>query len=151
MRFWNVNYLVELEGRLANPGVAVSRVLKRLQKVAPATVSAPRLSVARQLQRRLAGPDVAALVAEYRAGDDMKVLAERWRLHRTTVANHLGKAGVELRRQGLAGPELAEAVRLYGEGWSCERLGERFRCVAETVRQSLKRAGVRMREPWERI
>ncbi len=91
------------------------------------------------------------MVAEYQAGAAMKVLAQSWGLHRTTVAAQLRRAGVSLRRQGVPDERLAEAVRLYGEGWSCQRLAERYDCDDETVRQTLKRAGVRLRVPWQRL
>jgi lambda repressor-like predicted transcriptional regulator len=102
------------------------------------------------VQRRLAAEQIAHLVSEYEAGDDMAVLGLRWGLHRTTVAAHLRRAGVKLRRQGVSDESLDEAVRLYGEGWSLQRLAERYGCDDETVRQALKRAGVRLRKPWER-
>ena len=55
----------------------------------------------RQIQRRLPPDQVEQLVAEYQAGDDMHELADRWGLHRTTVAGHLRRAGVALRRRGI--------------------------------------------------
>ena len=102
------------------------------------------------MQRRLAAEQVGQLVNEYEAGDDMKELAVRWKLHRTTVAAQLRRAGVRLRRQGVPAERLDEAVRLYGDGWSLQRLAERFACDDETVRQALRRAGVPLRAPWER-
>ncbi len=104
----------------------------------------------RPVQRRLAADQVAELVAEYQAGADMRELAVRWQVHRTTVAGHLRRAGVELRRQGLSEERLSEAVRLYAEGWSLQRLAERYNCDAETVRNHIRRAEVHMRRPWER-
>lgn len=80
----------------------------------------------------------------------MQSLAKTWDLHRTTVAAHLQRAGVNLRRQRLAAEQLPQGVTLYVEGWSCHRLSERFGCSAETVRQELKRQGVRVRSPWDR-
>ncbi len=102
-------------------------------------------------QRRLTADQVAALVVEYQAGADMRELAVRWQVHRTTVAGHLRRAGVELRRQGLSEKQLSEAVRLYGNGWSLQRLAERSGCGAETVRQSLKSANVQLPKPRERL
>ncbi len=89
-------------------------------------------------------------MAEYFAGDDMAVLAAQWGLHRTTVAGHLKRVGVELRRQGVPAERMDEAVRLYGEGWSLERLAERYDCDDETVRGALKRCGAPLRLPWQR-
>lgn len=127
--------------------IALARGLPELlgRPVVPAPPFAQR-----QHQRRLDPDEVAQLVAEYEAGDDMTVLAKTWSLHRTTVALHLQRAGVALRRQGLNPTQIDQAVRLYAEGWSCLRLGERFGCSAETVRQELKRHGVRLRSPWDR-
>lgn len=81
----------------------------------------------------------------------MHELAGAWQLHRTTVAAHLRRAGVPLRRRGLSAEQRAEAVQLYAGGWSCQRLAERYHCDDETVRQQLKSAGVRLRRPWERV
>ncbi len=105
----------------------------------------------RPIQRRLKADQAAELVAKYQAGADMRELVEQWGIHRTTVAGHLRRAGVELRRQGLSDEQLSEAMRLYGEGWSLQRLAERYCCDAETVRTYLKQTGVRMRQPWERL
>ena len=80
----------------------------------------------------------------------MQAIAKRWGLHRTTVAEHLHRADVEIRRRGIPTNQLYEVIRLYEEGWSCLRLAERFDCDDETVRQTLKRAGVKLRPPWER-
>lgn len=79
----------------------------------------------------------------------MKELAGRWKLHRTTVAGHLRKSGVKIRRRGIPGDQLAEASRLYGEGWSCQRLAARYSCDAETARQALLRLGIQLRAPWD--
>jgi len=48
----------------------------------------------RQSQRRLTREQVEQLIAEYEAGDTMLMFAKRWRLHRTTVAEHLHRAKV---------------------------------------------------------
>ena len=104
----------------------------------------------RQAQRRLTAEQVDQLVAEYQAGDDMTVLAARWRLHRTTVAEHLRRAGTELRRQGVPADRMDEAKRLYGQGLSLQRLAGRYDCDDETVRKALRRYGVKLRAPWER-
>ncbi len=133
-----------------------SKLLSQLRGLARALPSLadvhdpPRQAPPRPPQRRLTSDQVAELAAEYQAGADMRGLAERWAVHRTTVAGHLRRAGVKLRRQGLSDEQLAEAVRLYGEGWSLQRLTERYECDAETVRTYLKRVDVGMRRPWER-
>jgi DNA-directed RNA polymerase specialized sigma24 family protein len=144
--------MVVLTGASSKPIALVKRLGRRLPGLL-AGEEPPRLGAVRQQrqpQRRLTPEQVQMLVREYEAGDDMKVLATRWGLHRLTVAAHLRRAGVELRRQGLSDEQLGEAARLYGEGWSLQRLAERYQCDDETVRKYLKRAGVRMRRPWGR-
>jgi hypothetical protein len=108
----------------------LSGLLRRLGADLPALLAAPPASGTapareRQQQRRLTPEQIGELVEQYVSGDDMRVLAERWCMHRTTVAGHLQRAGAELRRQGLDDQQLKEAIRLYGEGWSLERLGHR--------------------------
>ena len=123
-------------------------VFRRLADGLPALLRRrprPQPARARQAQRRLVQDELDQLIQGYKAGDDMKVLATRWRLHRTTVAAHLRRAGVALRRQGIPSSQIGEAVRLYSEGCSCQHLAARYACDAETVRQTLRAAGVQMR------
>jgi DNA-directed RNA polymerase specialized sigma24 family protein len=103
-----------------------------------------------QVQRRLTSDQVVQLIGEYEAGNSMLMLAKSWRLHRTTVAEHLRRAGIPVRQRGIPAEMVAEVIRLYEEGWSCQRLGDRYGCDDETVRQSLRRAGITMRKSWER-
>jgi DNA-directed RNA polymerase specialized sigma24 family protein len=109
----------------------------------------PRVKPTRQRrsQRRLAGEQVAQLVAEYQAGVGVLELAARWKVNRGTVAHHLARAGVELRRRGLSPGQIEEAVRLYGEGWSIRQVAARHGCDYETVRRALLRAKVKLRPP----
>jgi hypothetical protein len=102
------------------------------------------------MQRRLKPEQVDQLVAEYQTGESMLYLAKRWQMHRTTVADHLRRAGVAVRERGIPADRLGEAIKLYADGWSCKRLADHFDCDDETVRQTLKRAGVKLRAPWER-
>jgi hypothetical protein len=102
------------------------------------------------MQRRLRPKQVEQLAAEYQAGDSMLHLAKRWQLHRTTVAEHLQRAGISVRQRGIPVAQLDDAIGLYREGWSCQRWAERYDCDDETVRQTLRRAGITLRKPWER-
>jgi DNA-directed RNA polymerase specialized sigma24 family protein len=144
---------VVLTGARSKQNARVRRLARALPDLLAAREDRPSVEAdrrERQPQRRLTPEQVEQLVQEYEAGDDMRALAGRWGLHRLTVAGHLRRAGVELRRQGLSDKQLAEAGRLYGEGWSLQRLAERYGCDDETMRTYLKRAGVQMRRPWER-
>jgi lambda repressor-like predicted transcriptional regulator len=144
-------YVVALRGRSSNQLILVARLAKELPNLLRQRPQRSTPHEQRQTQRRLTAEQVIQLVREYEADDDMTVLANRWQLHRTTVAGHLRRAGVALRRQGIRTEQMNEAIRLYGEGWSCQRLAERYGCSAETVRQALRQQTVQIRKPWERI
>lgn len=104
----------------------------------------------RQQQRRLPADKVEQLVAEYRAGDAMTVLAQRFGVHPMTVTAHLKRAGIDLSRKLLTEPEIDEAV-LYSSGWTLERIaspnprGHRHNHSAQTYCR-----GVLRRKPWDR-
>jgi hypothetical protein len=73
-------------------------VLRRLAAELPALLRRrlrKKTVTNRQVQRRLKSEQVDQLVAEYQAGDSMLQLANRWRLHRTTAAEHLRRAGLK--------------------------------------------------------
>ncbi|PLS80658.1 hypothetical protein CYG49_04565 [Candidatus Saccharibacteria bacterium] len=142
--------MVGLTGGSSKQSVLLRRLAEGLPALLRRRHGRTRPVKPRQPQRRLTAEQVEQLVREYEAGNDMTMLATRWGLHRTTVAGHLRRAGVTLRRQGIPDERLGEAVRLYEDGWSCQRLADRYKCDDETVRQALKRAGVRLRAPWER-
>jgi transposase-like protein len=89
-------------------------------------------------------------VQQYQAGDDMRVVAERWGISRKTVAEHLRRAGITPRRKGLSPDQVQAAVDLYAAGWSLMRIGERFGCDHGVVLRALNQAGVQLRRPWER-
>ena len=134
-----------------------SNFAARLRRLAGELSSLPRRgsrqakrSKPRQAQHRLTRKHRDQLVAEYLSGASMLTLAKQWHLHRTTVAEQLRRAGVEIRQRGIPVERLDEAIRLYGEGWSCQRLAERYGCDDETVRQALKQHRVQMRKAWER-
>jgi hypothetical protein len=100
-----------------------------------------------KVRLRLSRDQVAQLVSEYQSGTEIYELAQCWGLHRTTVAAHLRRAGVERRQRGLTEQQLDEAARLYGAEWPLRRLAERYDCDYETVRRGLLGCGVRMRDP----
>jgi hypothetical protein len=72
----------------------------------------------RQRQRRLTAEQAAQFVSEYRAGTSMLQLAERWDIHRTTVVEHVHRAGVQVRQRGIPPQRLGDAVRPTQAGWS---------------------------------
>jgi DNA-directed RNA polymerase specialized sigma24 family protein len=133
----------QLRGRIRRLADQLPAVLKR--EARPASARQP------QQQRRLNRDHVTELVRQYLAGRAMHELAELYGMHRTTVAAHLRREQVPLRRTGLSAESMNAVIARYGQGWSCQRLAERYGCDAETVRQALKREGIVLRRPWERL
>jgi len=111
-----------------------------------ARAPAPPAAHTRQRQRRLTAAQVAQLVAAYQAGADMKTLAQRWGVHRQTVAAHLRQAGVPLRQKGLTPEQIAEAASLYAGGWTLARLGGRYGCHPTVVLRAFQRTGTPRRD-----
>ena len=142
--------IVALTGGSSNQAPRLRQLAGELSSLLRRRLRKAKRSKPRQAQHRLTSKHRDQLVAEYLSGASMLALAKRWGLHRTTVAEHLRRAGVGIRQRGIPAEKLNEAIRLYTEGWSCQRLAERYDCDDETVRQTLKRAGTTLRAPWER-
>jgi transposase len=83
----------------------------------------------------------------YRDGESITHLAQRFGIHRVTVAALLRRHGVELRRAGLTSDHVAAASKLYADGWSLVKLGRKFGVDAATVWRALRGSGVTMRSP----
>jgi predicted transcriptional regulator len=107
-------------------------------------------AVIKQHQRRLPPGEVARLVAEYRAGNTMTVLAERYGVHPMTVTAHLKGAGIDLTPKRMSESEIDKAVYLYTAGWTLERIADRLGVTAMTVQRRLVARGIPRRRPWER-
>jgi hypothetical protein len=78
----------------------------------------------RQVVRKLQPQEVESLAAEYLAGVGVQELASRYRVHHTTVALLVRRAGVTMRRRGLIADHITESAQLYREGWSVARIGK---------------------------
>jgi hypothetical protein len=136
---------VGLTGASSKQKAQLRRLAASLPDVLARSEPAPPVAN-RQQQRRLSAAQAAELVAQYQAGDDMPVLAERWGISRKTVAEHLRRAGVTPRRRGLSPEQVQAAIELYGAGWSLARIGERFGCDHSVVLRALEQAGVPRRD-----
>ncbi|MGH3450169.1 MAG: hypothetical protein ACRDQW_05460 [Haloechinothrix sp.] len=73
----------------------------------------------------------------------MREVAEHFRVHRTTVAIHLGRRSVPVRRGKLTGEQVAETGALYGQGFTLAEIGERFEIGQDTARRAVLAAGGR--------
>jgi len=70
------------------------------------------------VQRLLSTDQINQLVAEYQQGATQAELADRFGMHRRTIAAHLDCAGVLRRSAGWDDTTLAEAAALYESGAS---------------------------------
>ncbi|MDO5092504.1 hypothetical protein [Buchananella hordeovulneris] len=91
-------------------------------------------------QTLLTASEVDALVGDYLVGISVKVLAERYGLHRATVFSHLRRRNVPSRRLGLGIDE--KAVRLARAGVSMRAIDRRMDVDRKTVRAALVKAGL---------
>jgi DNA-binding CsgD family transcriptional regulator len=139
---------VEVTGQLSNHSVAglVARlhlsltsrdqVLHPHPKAADATVTP---SPPRRRQRCLSDDQVRSLVEAYKAGIAINELAAEFHVHRSTVLDHLNRAGTKRRHPAVDSHQVEEAAQLRGAGKSFRDIGRHFGVHASTVRQHLVR------------
>jgi IS30 family transposase len=132
---------------LSNPSTPVQRLLG-LAKAWPDTpdgvVAAPqgeRLRTAKQLRES----EVDELVAGYRAGASVYVLARQFGVHRGTVGRLLRSRGVDTTPVALTPAQVKLSAELYEEGWSLVKIARHFGVSENTVHRKLRAAGVAMR------
>ena len=80
---------------------------------------------------------VDELVALYREGATLVELGERFSVHRRTVAAHLVRRSIPIRRRGLDESDVTEAVELYEGGSTLIEVGLRFGVSQQAVRRAL--------------
>ena len=71
-------------------------LLQTLLEIAPSGTLEPITPANRQVQRRLRPPEIAELVAGYRAGATIYELAGEFRINRNTVSATLEREGIPL-------------------------------------------------------
>ena len=91
--------------------------------------------------------DIARLVAGYKAGQSLSILAMEYGIHRRTVAAHLEQRGVRRRviQRKLTNEDVDEAARRYRAGESLATVGIALNVDAATVRRQLHAAGLTIR------
>lgn len=79
------------------------------------------------------------MAEEYRAGDTVAVLVERYGVHRTTILGHLERMGVPRRanKRKLTDAQVKDMKRLYRLGLSFAELGRRFGVSGDTAKKEL--------------
>jgi predicted DNA-binding protein (UPF0251 family) len=97
------------------------------------------------VQTFLTASEVDRLVADYQAGVGVLELADRYGIHRATVAAHLRRRSTPRRGAGLDVNERAEAVRLYRQGMSLRALARRMGVDRKAIRSTLVEARMSIR------
>jgi DNA-binding CsgD family transcriptional regulator len=91
-----------------------------------------------QPQKRLSPDEIELLVQDYTNGEcSIYDLADRFGIHRQTVAQHLKAHGLELGRTSLSSEEITRVHELAGLGWSPNRIGVQMQRDPKTIRALL--------------
>lgn len=133
---------MELVGHYSN----TDDLLRRLERIRQ-TPHKPRSAANRtpkRPQNRLTADETATLLQGYEQGETLDNLAERFGIHRTTVLNHVQRAGME-RRIGIIDRHLDKAQTLYASGLSLAAVGTQFGVGKDAVRQAFHRHGIPVR------
>jgi len=99
--------------------------------------------------RHLTQVEIAELVAARQAGTQIKDLASRFRVHKSTVIAHLERAGVPGMRwpgKTLTPEQVQDAAWLYQSGLNLIEVGARFGVDRRQVSRALREKGVLLRD-----
>jgi len=143
---------VEVKGQLSNPhsklNEKVNLITRGLEEVKQ---QPPREQRVRQTKhqplRPLTDQEADQLVSRYREGMSVQVLAAEFKIHRTTVLDHLERRQVNRRRneRKMTDELVEEAAELYRAGASLAKLGRRYNVDPQTVSRELRKVGVVIR------
>ena len=101
-------------------------------------------------QTFLDAAQVDELVTMYLDGKTMREVAEHFRVHRTTVAIHLRRRSIPVRRGKLSAAQVAEIGALYDQGFTLAEIGARFDVGQDTARRAVMETGGTIRRPGRR-
>ena len=96
-------------------------------------------------QTLLRAEQVDELVARYRDGATLVELASLFSIHRRTVAEHLTRRKVPIRRGRFDPSRIHEAADLYDSGLTLVEVGMKVGAGPQAVRQALASHGVVIR------
>jgi lambda repressor-like predicted transcriptional regulator len=96
-------------------------------------------------QTLLRAEQVDDLVARYRDGATLVQLASRFGIHRRTVAEHLTRREVPIRRTGIDSSRFNEVADLYDSGLTLAEVGLKVGAGPDAVRRALVEHGVPIR------
>ena len=93
---------------------------------------------------RLTKTEVNELARCYEQGCTINQLAESYKIHRTTVMDHLKRRNVTTRvvKRRLSDANVAQAAELYAAGQSLATIAARFRVDAKTVHREFRKAEI---------
>lgn len=145
---------VVLRGQISNPPrpwhtcvqLLAEEPLSETGSDVPSLVRSSDRTSAIQKQRRLTEREIEKLTSDYQSGMTIKRLSDRYRIHRTTVYEHLDRNGVPRRQRGLSPRQIQQAGVLYESGLSLAKVGARFNVDAQTVRDRIAEEGVQIRK-----
>lgn len=138
-----------LTARFSNP-------VTPAQRVAPSENDAdgdatPTMSARNRVrdQRRLDPDQILNLVAEYFQGRSVAQLSRSWKIHRTTVMDHLKRNDIPRRpaKRKMTDTQVEQAAERYRAGESLAKLGTRYDVDPQTISRELKKIGVQIRPP----
>ena len=139
--------LVDLVRRLSNTVSPLSEVTPTLSETQVPALSASRTTRAQKRPHRLSQTERSELLARYKAGEPVSVLAADYSIHQQTLYSHVRRAEIPLRssRSGWSEAELQQAVALYQGGASLAAVGETFGVGSTTVWQRFTAADIELR------
>ena len=132
-------FLVHLTGSLYNPRTPVKRLFDAFRR-GELSGGEPRerIPTTHRRLRRLSPADINQLVREYCDGlGSVYELADRWGVHRNTIARHLKSRGLELGRLSLSSDEVRRAIELREQGHSFNAIGRTIGRDPKTVKAAL--------------
>ena len=102
-------------------------------------------------QRRRSVQTNADILATYREGTTVSVLAEKYGINRRTVSAVALRGGGSLRYRLIGPKDLILATDLYESGMSVASIANRPSVAPNTVRSALRGAGVAIRDRHRRV
>lgn len=144
--------MVDLRRYFSNPRKPIKTLIRRVLQGAKANnfrLQSTQLSdgrgpvreKSRQSQTRLSASIRAEVLEGYIAGTPVRVLAQRFGVHRSTVREIARRAGVQPRRMAPTEEVRVEAARLYLEGLTLAQVSHRLGISDDSVRAAVLTAG----------
>jgi DNA-binding MarR family transcriptional regulator len=139
--------MVGLTARFSNPVTPGQRVAGPENDADSEQIFTPGARKRVQDQRRLDPGQILSLVTGYLEGRSVSQLAREWRIHRTTVVDHLERNDVPRRThvRNMTDEQVRVAAELYEARNSLAALDKRYDVDPKTVSKELKAAGVAIR------